>query len=351
MRSCSVVIVNYRTAALACEAVASARTASSLPVEVIVIDNSESAEEAGVLAGSGADLVLVAPRNLGYGAGVNFGASKATGDVLLAANPDVIFHAGAIDALLDGSDDRTVAGPAIFWDRACSWRLPPADLPSAAHKIAQLRASRSVSYARRRDAARARERAWFWSLGSTTDVDAISGAVMAIPRGLFDRAGGFDEQFFLYFEEMDLIRSIRRLGGHVVYVPGARCTHLYNQSAPANADAGSHFGQSEERYLRKWNGQSMVTVLQVFGRPLPEYEDFTPVKRGEALPLDTIAPEHCVIEASSLTTFETAAGTFPVEAEVRVPEPILRRYSEPVLYIRAIEKETGRMIRAWAMSM
>lgn len=351
MRSCSIVIVNYRTASLARTAVASARAGASSPIEIVVVDNSESAEEADALSGCGADRVIVAPRNLGYGAGVNRGASEASGDVLIAANPDVIFHPGSIDALLNVARDRVIAGPALFWDSACTWRLPPADLPTAAQKVAQLRASRSVLYARRRDAARARARVRFWSLDSTATVEAISGAVMAIPRGLFERAGGFDEQFFLYYEEMDLIRAIRRLGGQVMYVPESRCTHLYNQSAASNASAGGHFSRSEELYLRKWSGGSLVRVLQAYGKPLPAYDGFAPVARGRALSLEGIARERCAVEASSLATFETAAGTFPAEVEVNVPEEILRGYSAPELYVRAIEKDSGRVIRAWAMAM
>lgn len=351
MPDVSLVVVNYRTATLAREAFASARSSCSSAIEIIAVDNSESEVEASELRSAGADLVIAPPRNLGYGSGVNLGASNATGSVLIASNPDVIFHPGSIDALIAATDGQSIAGPALFWDRGCRWQLPPADLPSVRQKIAQLRATRNPRYARRRDAARTRARVRFWSLDATTEVDAVSGAVMAIPRRLFDRAGGFDERYFLYYEEMDLVRSVRRLGGRVLYVPSSRCTHLYNQSAALSPAAAGHFSRSEEIYLRKWNGESLVRILQAYGKPLPDFEPFTPASRGETLVLDGIEPGRAVVEASSLSTFETAAGTFSGSREVTIPPDILHGYSAPMLYVRATEKNTGRVVRAWSIAM
>jgi len=213
-----------------------------------VVDNSVDREQVDSLRPH-VDVVIAAESNLGYAAAINRGRRDCDGEVIVAANPDVIFAAGAIDALVDAN--AAVAGPALFWDDAHEWMLPPADLHTSRDTLGYALATRSRAFARRRDRRRIRERIAFWSLTETTPVRAISGAVMAIRARAFDDAGGFDERFPLYFEETDFVRRVR---GDVVYVPAARVRHIYNQSAGPSPEAAALYARSEAEYLRKWGG-------------------------------------------------------------------------------------------------
>ncbi|MEA2342195.1 MAG: hypothetical protein QOF63_364, partial [Thermoanaerobaculia bacterium] len=248
MTSVSLLVINYRSSALAVDAIATARVASSLPLQVIVVDNSVDVAEADALRPV-ADTVITSLRNLGYAAGINAGRRLCDGDVIVVSNPDVRFGEQSIDRLLDA--DAAVAGPALFWDDADRWMLPPAELHTRREVIDRVFASRSRAWARRRERRRFRQRVAFWSLDQTTRVHALSGAVMAIRANAFDAAGGFDERFPLYFEENDFLRRVK---GDIVYVPSARCRHLYNQSAAGSAEAASQYARSELLYLRKWGG-------------------------------------------------------------------------------------------------
>ena len=122
----------------------------------------------------------------------------------MVSNPDVRFAAGAIDALAGAG--AAVAGPALFWDDAHQWLLPPAELHTRAEVLDRTLASRWRGWAVRRDRRRVRARIAFWRLARTTRVRAISGAVMAIRAKAFDEAGGFDQRYRLYFEENDFLR-------------------------------------------------------------------------------------------------------------------------------------------------
>ena len=115
MTSVSLLVINYRSSALAADAIATARAASSMPLQVIVVDNSVDPAEADALRGS-ADKVVVSPRNAGYAAGINAGRKFCDGDVIVVSNPDVRFGENAIDQLVDAN--AAVAGPALFWDDA-----------------------------------------------------------------------------------------------------------------------------------------------------------------------------------------------------------------------------------------
>ena len=316
--SVSLLVVNYRSAALALEAIRSARAAARDPLQVVVVDNSAEAEALRPVA----DVFIASEGNVGYAAAINRGRRDCDGDVIVAANPDVIFAAGAIDALVEAN--AAVAGPALFWDDAHEWFLPPADLHTSREILDRALASRSRMWARRRDRRRIRERIAFWSLTATTPVRAISGAVMAIRARAFDDAGGFDERFRLYFEETDFFRRVR---GDVVYVPAARVRHIYNQSAGASPEAAALYAQSEAEYLRKWGGAFWKKFEVPFS---PVIED-----RQECL-----SSTELLIEASPLPSFETAAGHFSSSAEIALPAEVVSSYRGAALYLRVLDRHT-----------
>src|SRR5512146_1330379 len=112
----SLLVVNYRSAALAADAIRTARAAVSEPLEILVVDNSCDSAEAARLTRL-ADRVIAAPSNVGYAAAINLGRKASSGEILVASNPDVVFAPEALDALARavraGFD---VAGPALFWD-------------------------------------------------------------------------------------------------------------------------------------------------------------------------------------------------------------------------------------------
>jgi GT2 family glycosyltransferase len=323
MTSVSLLVINYRSSALAGDAIATARAASSRPLQVIVVDNSVDPAEADALRI--ADTVIASPRNVGYAGGINAGRRFCDGDVIVVSNPDVRFGDKAIDRLVDAN--AAVAGPALFWDDGHRWMLPPAELHTRREVIDRVVATRSRTWARRRARRRFLQRVTFWSLDQTTPVRALSGAVMAIRASAFDAAGGFDERFPLYFEENDFLRRVK---GEVVYVPSARCRHLYNQSAAGSAEAASLYARSELLYLRKWGG--------AFAK---KFEGTLVVAAPEGGDSDDI-----VIEASPLASFETAAGHFGADVS-DISDDIWSTYRGDVLYLRTVERRTGRVLRSW----
>ncbi|HVR37854.1 MAG TPA: glycosyltransferase [Thermoanaerobaculia bacterium] len=334
----SLLVINYRSAALAAEAIRSARAASREPLQVVVVDNSCDAAEADPLRGV-ADVLVVSETNRGYAGGINLGRRSCDGNVIVVANPDVIFAAEAIDRLVEQLNSRTaVAGPALFWDDAHTWFLPPNDLHTAWEKLDEVLASRSQSWFQSRDRRRFRARVRFWSLREPEETRALSGAVMAIRAEDFDAVGGFDERFALYFEETDFLRRITEHRKRIVYVPAAKCRHLYNQSAGEAPESAQRFADSELRYLEKWNGPSVARLLKRFERS-PRSLSFASEKTAIALDRDDV-----IIEASPLASFATAAGHFPTSRHVVIPDEIHRAYKGDALYLRVVELSSGRIV-------
>lgn len=339
----SLVIVNYRSAALAIEAIASARKSCSQSLQTIVVDNSCDEDEAGRLRPH-ADLVIASPSNRGYGGAVNDARTHIEGPVMLIANADVTFAAGAIDTLVKALEPGVgAAGPALFWDDAHEWILPPADSPALSDKFDEALASRMQSWHHARDARRTRARLAFWALKQTTAMPAISGAVMAIPTMEFDAAGGFDERFALYFEETDLLRRLRQRGLKILYVPEARCRHIYNQSAGSDGErAAKLYDASERLFFDKWYGRAIPRLIASLGRPSAT------VGAAELKGPLAVTPGKVLIEASPLAGFSTAAGHFPRSASVEVPQEVWEAYRAPVLYLRAVDLASGHISGTWA---
>lgn len=338
----SLLVVNYHSAALAAEAVRTARAASTQPLQVVAVDNSVEPREASALR-TVADVVVVSESNRGYAGGINLGRRACEGETIIVTNPDVMFGNGAIDKL--NGELRAgvaVAGPALFWDDAYSWLLPPGDRQSTMEKADEVLAGRSRAWRDHRDRRRFRRRIAFWSLRETTEVSMLSGAVMAIRAADFDDLGGFDERFPLYFEETDFLRRVIERRKKIVYVPAARCRHIYNQSAGDVADyAAASYATSEMRYLEKWSGPFMARLLKRLERPIA-----TPaaalMSGGAQEPVGAanVTNDDVITEASPSPAFPTAAGHF---GRAALPEEI-RKALKTEFYLRTVVRGTGEVL-------
>jgi len=341
----SLVIINFRSAALAADAVRAARANTSAPLEVVIVDNSCDQREVDALRGI-ADTLIVSETNRGYAGGINAGRLSCTGSTIVVSNPDVVFAPQALDLLAGALGPRVaVAGPALFWDEGHQWRLPPGELLTAPQKLDEILAGRSREWAALRDRRRIRRRVAFWSLASTTPVRMLSGAVLAIRAEDFDEMDGFDDRFSLYFEETDFLRRVMARRKRAVLVPEARCRHIYNQSAAQTGSAaGDRYADSELKYLEKWNGPFLGRVLKRLERALPVVE---PSHRTGPIPIED---PRVLIELSPLASFATAAGHFPATGTVAVPGEVLASVGAGPLYLRVVDRDTARVLATYKIT-
>ena len=326
----SLLIVNYRSAALAREAVRTARAATSHELQVVIVDNSNEAGELRDFA----DTVILSETNRGYAGGINLGRPHCKGETIAVSNPDVRFAPSSIDLLAAALQDNVaVAGPALFWDDGHRWHLPPGDRSTTLEKLDEVFASRSPRWQEQRDGRRFLNRVAFWSLEKTTNVKMLSGAVMAIRAADFDALRGFDERFPLYFEETDFLRRVDAARKRIVYVPQAKARHLYNQSAGQVAgEAAVKYAQSEMLYLEKWSGPFMARLLKKLEKP-PLSREVPQQRDGDDV----------ITEASPSPTFSTAAGCF---GKAEIPEEI-RKTLRSAFFVRHVDRKTGEVLATY----
>ena len=248
------VLVNYNAGSDLTQALQSIATdLAGRTWEAVVVDNasSDGSERRVDEFAPYARLVRNAT-NAGFGRAVNQGVAASTAPFVLIMNPDCRLMRGAVRTLqaqLEAHDACAIVGPRVLDPDGAvqgSARGDPDMLTGVFGRTGRLRAWFPWIAAARRnivtDAAAG-------NASSSIEVDWVSGACMLVRRSAFESVGGFDERYFLYWEDADLCRRLRARGYRVRYVPGATAVHSVgrsSRSAPAASIRAFH--QSAYRY-------------------------------------------------------------------------------------------------------
>ena len=238
--SLSVVFVTYNSAQTIGEALHSVER--HLPgAEIIVVDNGSTDETLQVVRASASVRVVEGHGNVGFGTGVNLGAHAAAGDLLIVLNPDATIVQGDIKLLCevarrspvgilgcllrDKGRDRYLKYYEWGWRRELLWLI-----------VQWFLIPREIDV-RRRSSRRTNSRSW------------VSGAAFVVSRTEFLELGGFDEDIFLYFEDVDLSRRYRENGAGI---------------GTTNAIVVTHGGQgSAQDGHERIQGLALLSLLEV----------------------------------------------------------------------------------------
>jgi N-acetylglucosaminyl-diphospho-decaprenol L-rhamnosyltransferase len=255
-RDIAAVIVNYRSYDELSAALAALRSEKvSDPVEIVVVDQESDASRAKAVQARFPNITFIEnPRNDGFAAGVNRGARETTARYLIVLNPDTVVQPGLIEKLaswLDTHADAAVVGPRILNIDGTiqpSARRFPDITTGLGGRMSFLTQIAPDNWLSRRNLE--------WSRASEpVQVDWVSGACMMIRRSAFEQVGGFDNGFFLYWEDADLCRRLRTAGLRTYYVPTVVAVH---EGSRASRHAASRsivaFHRSAFRYYWKHGG-------------------------------------------------------------------------------------------------
>ena len=208
---------------------------SGVPWEAVVVDNASSDGSGSIAAEFGPRVRLIrSEENVGFSRGVNRGLRATSAPLVLIMNPDCRLMPGAMVTLrtaLAAFPDCAVVGPRILdpdGSEQGSARGDPDMLTGLFGRSAMLRRLFPRLLVARRNVVSADAIA---SGASSAAVDWLSGACMLARRSALEEVGGFDERYFLYWEDADLCRRLRGRGYHVRYVPGAGAVHRVGHSS------------------------------------------------------------------------------------------------------------------------
>lgn len=265
----TVVIVSFRTPALTRKAARSALESGA--DQVIVVDNASHDETIASLSGMTDVVVRENARNVGFGAAANHGARTATGDTLIFLNSDAELDASAVSQMraeLSGHRLRAVVGPRLVspdgWVQPSAGLLPgPVDLTVRAmglQAIGRRLAALPIIGAAVLRSQMARQYASAEGATETIETNMVSGACFAIGREAFAELGGFDERFFMYFEDADLCKRAGMARMPIRYVPSAVVSHVGGASSGEDYHFGPLHARSMRQYLSKWYGPAGSTL-------------------------------------------------------------------------------------------
>lgn len=221
---------------------------TTLALEVVLVDNGSNdgmPQAIGRAYAGDARLTVIYNRaNLGFGPAMNIGASKAKGHALLLLNPDCLVTESDLRRLLEvlNANSKTGLVGAVVCDAdgrpdPASWRRDPL-----------LRRAVKTMFHSRGEGVNINEEI----PAEVVQAEAVSGALMLMPRVVFNRVGGFDENYFLHCEDLDLCRRVRDMGFQVLLAGDVRVTHAKGGSSnhrPVFVSRSKHRGMW--RWFRK----------------------------------------------------------------------------------------------------
>lgn len=261
----AVVTVSYGSEGVLGAFLASLPPASRQALHVVVADSKPAAATNTVksMTTSAGATYLPLPSNRGYGYAINT-AVRGLGpeiDWVVASNPDVTVNPGCIDILLESVLDSTIAavGPRIL--------SSDGEIYPSARTIPSLRSG--VGHAI--FANLWPKNPWTRNYRKESEIEPVrrdagwlSGAFLMIRRSVFDQMNGFDESYFMYFEDVDLGYRIGRLGLRNVYEPAAVVVHTGAHSTSTHDESAgmirAHHESAQKFLFKKYSGPWLLPV-------------------------------------------------------------------------------------------
>jgi N-acetylglucosaminyl-diphospho-decaprenol L-rhamnosyltransferase len=239
---------------------------------VVLVDNASASPTSGFLRPTRLPVSIIRnERNLGFAAACNQGARGSTADYILFLNPDTELRAGSLDVPAEFMEDPDnadvgIAGIQLLDDtgrvsRTCSHHPRPSFFFNKALGLERVAPS-SFPSGMMLD----------WDHSTSSPVDNVIGAFFFVRRTVFEQLSGFDERFFVYFEETDFGYRSSRAGYRTIYLTGAQAIHAgCGSSDSVRARRLVYSMQSRMEYARlhfSWPAATLVALLTLVVEPV-----------------------------------------------------------------------------------
>lgn len=230
-----VILVNYRGAADTCECIESLRNSDFPSMKIYVVDNDSSDGGCGVIKARCPEVEVIAlDENIGFGGANNVGMESAFldgCDAVALLNNDTLVDGQMMSVLAAAADDSTVSVPLmLYFDEPDTvWygggHFDAFGIPRHDH----FKESRSSVD------------------DEPKQVDFATGCCMFIPKTVYERVGGFDESYFLYWEDADLSLRFAQNDVSILFCPQAVLWHKVSVSTGGEGSPFSYYYETRNR--------------------------------------------------------------------------------------------------------
>lgn len=248
----SIIIVNYQSEQYLQKCLKSLYACDlGIDFEIVVVNNDKKETLAEIKKKFPTVILINSPQNNGFGMACNLGVKKSQGDLLFFLNPDteILDSLKPIVEAFEKNPEVGAIGPKLLGEngKVQAWSTGvEISLPDLIRNNLGLSRSKKIW-----ESPVAKETAW------------ISGAALFVSRENFFKAGGFDEKFFMYFEDNDLCRRIRKMGKKLRYFPEVAIRHLGGKSTRDPQKQKAYFFASQDYYFQKHFGSFQIFWLKL----------------------------------------------------------------------------------------
>jgi len=258
----SVVIVNWNVKELLAKCLESIfQTSGGLGLEVIVVDNASSDDSAGMLKRDFKNVILIENKqNIGFGAANNLGIKICKGEYILILNPDTEIIGEGLRKMVDFMDRNPNAGavgPRILNSDGSIQMTCARNFPTLSTEFFWL-----TTLIRRfpKNKVIGRYLMSFWDHEEKREVDCLSGASMMIRKSAAENLKYFDEDYFMYGDDVDLCYRIKKAGWKIWYLPEAEIIHYGGGSSKGIAETAAIYDRiAIATFFKKHHG--ILTVI------------------------------------------------------------------------------------------
>ncbi|NCN21946.1 glycosyltransferase family 2 protein [Candidatus Falkowbacteria bacterium] len=243
----SIIIINYKTQELSANCIASLLALKNQEdFEIILVDNASGDNSLEFLEKEFEGKIKIIPSlvNLGFGGGNNLGAKEAKGEFLLFLNSDTLVKEDIFKSALDifRQDEKIgLISPLLMTEEGLEQKDAYGPWPNLKNLIFK----RTNNYP-----------------------DWLSGCALFIRKSLFEELKGFDENFFLYFEDVDLCFRASKLGYKVKVDRNSKVIHLGGRSLKDNRQRKNSYYKSQDYYFKKHYGLISQIIMRILRLPV-----------------------------------------------------------------------------------
>lgn len=260
----SIILVNYNTSDHILKCLSSLKSILDFyDHEIIIVDNDSIENELEKLKNISDNIKIIHNNvNVGFGAACNIGAKNSLGKYLLFINPDTIFIEDAFPELiktLENNSEIAVASCALV-NQHMDYVYSFNDFPRLKYEFTEAIGSGTHNDIQKKIEFLKNNQSKIF------ECDWVIGAFMFIRKTKFDKVGGFDESFFLYYEDTDLCKRIKDAGNQIVVIPYIKVIHT--QMSSVRSPQGEnifyyHLNRSNLIYSHKHFSFLMVLTIRL----------------------------------------------------------------------------------------
>lgn len=260
----SIIIVNYNVKEFLKNLLDSINKASqNLSLEIIVVDNASDDGSIEMIKEKFPNVILIENKsNLGFGKANNQGLKIANGNFFLLINPDTLVAEDTFIKMIDFFNSHPKAGMA-----GCKILNPDGTLQLACRRSfpgpwTAFTKVTGLSSIFPKSKLFARYNLTYLDENQTYEVDAISGSFMMLRKEVYQKVGGFDEQFFMYGEDLDLCYRIQKAGYKIYYVHTTQIIHYKGESTKRSSlDETKIFYTAMHLFVKKHLSSSLIVEM------------------------------------------------------------------------------------------